>query len=389
MKNINFLKAILFFCIIAFTVSCTEDFQEPAVTTGSTLAVVMDGNSELDIFYATLTKTNLLKSLNSNNSGSYTVFAPHDSAFLAYFRGALTQPAYQESDVITYINETLSTTSTITIAALAGRLNYHMVSSVVELSSISTNVFTTINGARLSLSKNGSLIFLNANIAPNGTYSSTGGSGAKVYLAGSLPSIEASNGKIHVINKVLTAVSVANSVAAAYGLGVNYATNPATITGGSETGGDATGTDFDIFAYALRITGVVKSILPNQAPLPDFTVFAPTDDAFRAYLGDVMPVSIVQENAAIQLLKGMNIDDLTNLVKYHVTTGRLLSTDLSNAQILATLNTGKSMVINKTSGGALNVIDNNAVSVNAAVNGNVNLTNAGVYYRIGAVLLPQ
>jgi uncharacterized surface protein with fasciclin (FAS1) repeats len=137
----------------------------------------------------------------------------------------------------------------------------------------------------------------------------------------------------------------------------------------------------------MRITGLATTILPNQSPLPDYSVFAPTDNAFRAYFGDMTAASAVQENAAIQLVKAMDLTALTNLLKYHIVSGRLLSTDLSNAQVVSTLLTGKSITINKSA--SITITDLNGTSVDATVSSANLLTNAGVYHQIGAVLLPE
>jgi transforming growth factor-beta-induced protein len=376
MKNKLLINGVALLLLAVMGISCTDDFEAPATPTGSTIIDVAKATGNLDIFAAAAAKTNLANSLSNLNSGSYTVFAPHDSAFLAFFKTqAITNVAtWGEAEALAYIRNEMNTSSAVSISTLAGRLNYHIVSSAIPSSAITTgNAFTTINGARLSASHTGAYYYLNAN---------TAGNGSKILTR----DLSAANGTIHVVNRVLTAVGTA-SVVSALGLGVSYATNPATVTGGSETGGDATGTDYDILAYALRITGLAPTLLPNQAPLPDYTLFAPTDNAFRTYLGDVTAASAIQENAAIQLLKAMDITTLTNLLKYHIVTGRILSTDLSNAQVVSTLNTGKSFTVNKS--GTVTITDLNGTSVDATVSSANLLTNAGVYHQISVVLQPE
>jgi transforming growth factor-beta-induced protein len=375
MKNRIVYKAASVFLFVVVALGCSDQFDEPASPTGTTLAFIADGNVELDIFAAAMAKTNLLASLGNTNSGEYTVFAPHDSAFAAFFRSTLAKTAaYGEAQVLKYISDTLSATSALTIATLAARLNYHVVSSKIASSMITGgNGFTTLNGARLSLSKSGSNFYVNA-------------TAAKIVGADS----EGANGTIHVINRVLTAVGTANVLAVAgLSLTVSYATNPPLIGGGSENGGDGNGNNYNILAYVLRRTSLATTLLPNATPLPDFTLFAPTDDAFRAYLGDAAAVTADLENAAIQTLKGKTIDELSNLLKYHIVSGRILSTDLAEGQIVNSLLGGKSFTVRKT-GVNVSITDVSASTVNdAAVTSPNVLTNAGVLHRLNAVLLPQ
>lgn len=373
MKNRKIKHSLTLLILVSFAFACSDQFEEPASPTGTTLADLADANTDLDIFTAVMAKTNLINSLDNNNSGEYTVFAPHDSAFTAFFRSTLVKTiAYEEANVLTYIADTLSTSSAITIATLAARLNYHIVSSKIPSSTISVgNGFTTLNGARISLSKVGSSFYVNATAAKIAV---ADGSGA--------------NGTIHIINKVLTAVSTANVLAVTgLGLTVAYTTNPATIGGGSDVLTDATGT-YNILAYALKRSGLATTLLPNSTPIPDFTLLAPTDDAFRAYLGDVAIGSLALENAAIQLLKAMPVADLKALLEYHIVSGRILTTDLTDGQTVNTLSTGKTLTVHK-SGATVTITDGSATTVTDATVSSANvLTNAGVLHRLNAVLLP-
>lgn len=80
---------------------------------------------------------------------------------------------------------------------------------------------------------------------------------------------------------------------------------------------------FTILAAALEKAGLVET-LKGKGP---FTVFAPTDDAFK------------------KLLKGMNLtpeqllarQDLKEILLYHVLSGKVMSTDLKDGQKAQTL----------------------------------------------------
>jgi uncharacterized surface protein with fasciclin (FAS1) repeats len=383
MKNrkINIYLSLLILVVLSF--ACSDQFEEPSSPTGTTLADLAEANADLDIFSAAMAKTNLLNSLDNLNSGEYTVFAPHDSAFLAYFKTIATIPniaTYTEDSVVKFIDK-MTTTSALTIGNLAARLNYYVVSS--RIGGILPITFSTLSGQRLSLSSLttfGPFVYINANINPNGTYSNA--SGAKI-----LSSEMGALGIIYTVNKVFSGPSSVNlpSTLSLFtpALTVSYAVNPALIGGGSETGGDATGTDYDILAYALRKTGLATTLLPNVSPLPEFTLFAPTDDAFRAYLGDLAPSTIDLENAAIQLLKARPVDELTSMIKYHIVSGRRLSTDLMDGHILTSLSLDKPFSVNKT-GGTLTITD--SMGGTATITSANVLTNAGVLHRLDRVL---
>jgi uncharacterized surface protein with fasciclin (FAS1) repeats len=381
MKKSITIKTLLVLTTMTFVVSsCLNEFKEPANVTGKSIAQVASESDNFNILVAALGKTNLAGSLSNNNSGTFTVFAPSDAAFLTYYKSL--SAAYSgfttEAEVITSINS-LTTSSTPTITALASVLNYHIVSSKIASDVVTgKQTFTTQNGNRLSISKSGSNVLLNANIT------SASINGANVTAVDT----QASNGVIHTIDRVLTFSSTNASPIAVFGLAINYGVSPILVTGGSETGGDATGTDYDILAYAIRISGLATSLAPNISPLPDFTVFAPTDDAFRVYLGDVTtPATAVAENAAIQLIKALPATTLSDLLKYHVVSGRVLSTDLSNGLSITTLLTGKAFTV-AISGPTFTLSDLNAAFDPTITSANV-LPVAGVVHRIDAVLRPN
>merc|ERR1712048_575631 len=100
-----------------------------------------------------------------------------------------------------------------------------------------------------------------------------------------------------------------------------------------------------------------------------FTVFAPTNDAFNG-----LPAGVLDA-----LLKPENKDKLVEVLKYHVASGEVLSTDLENGEQIETLEKQK---VNIT-------IDAAGVKVNTA---NVTMANVlatnGVVHIIDAVLLP-
>ncbi|MEO1701926.1 MAG: fasciclin domain-containing protein [Pseudomonadota bacterium] len=122
--------------------------------------------------------------------------------------------------------------------------------------------------------------------------------------------------------------------------------------------------DFETLVAAVQAAGLVDT-LKGEGP---FTVFAPTDDAFAA-LGDT-----VQE-----LLKPENKDQLIAILTYHVVAGKVMSTDLTDDMMAATVQ-GEEITIDLDNG----VMVNDANVVTADIE-----TSNGVIHVIDKVILPK
>lgn len=373
MKNRFLRHTLVLLTILGMTISCSDDFTAPPTPSGTNIVDVAKTAGNLDIFAAALEKTNLANSLRNLNSGEYTLFAPNDDAFLTYFKTlAITNvSSWGEAEAIAYIkNDMTASSAPLNIGQLASRLTYHMVSSKIPSSAITTgNAFTTINGARLSASHNGTFYYLNAN---------TSGNGSQIVTA----DVAAANGTIHVLNKVLTAVSTGNALTfLGYGTTpVAYTTNPPTISGGTSVDG---ADDYDLFSVALRKTSVCLTVFPNVTPLPDYTIFAPKDVAFRAFLNTKYTLTLADEVAVQTFINGLDetttpkLSDFTALIKKHIVSGRILTTDLISGS-KATIQSGASLnvVVNGTT------ITLGGTTSTSTLNSKDNLTNAGVIHGI-------
>ena len=115
---------------------------------------------------------------------------------------------------------------------------------------------------------------------------------------------------------------------------------------------------------ALKAAGLVET-LQGDGP---FTVFAPTNEAFAALPAGTLDMLLMPENK----------DQLIAILTYHVVSGKVMSTDLSDGMMAATVN-GAEVTIT-TAGGA---------KVNGAnvVMADVEASN-GVVHVIDAVILP-
>lgn len=123
--------------------------------------------------------------------------------------------------------------------------------------------------------------------------------------------------------------------------------------------------DFSILVSALQKADLVDA-LSGEGP---FTVFAPTNDAFVKLLGEL---GITAE----QLL---NHPQLSEVLLYHVVSGKVMSTDLSNGMKAGTL-LGEEIMVDISSGVKINSSNVTAADVEA--------TN-GVIHIIDTVLVPS
>lgn len=116
---------------------------------------------------------------------------------------------------------------------------------------------------------------------------------------------------------------------------------------------------------AVKAGGLVET-LKGDGP---FTVFAPTNEAFAA----------LPEGTLEMLLKPENKDKLVAILTYHVVSGKVMSTDLSNGQKAKTVQ-GESVMVDISYG-------NVKISGAKVVAADVKASN-GVVHVIDKVILP-
>lgn len=124
--------------------------------------------------------------------------------------------------------------------------------------------------------------------------------------------------------------------------------------------------DHTTLVAALSAAGLVET-LNGAGP---FTVFAPTNSAF-----DALPDGTVES-----LLEEENKDQLTGILTYHVVSGNVMAADLSDGQVVKTLN-GKELKVSIKDG---KVMINNATVVAADLDGS-----NGVVHVLDTVLMPN
>lgn len=124
--------------------------------------------------------------------------------------------------------------------------------------------------------------------------------------------------------------------------------------------------DHTTLVAAVTAAGLVET-LSGEGP---FTIFAPTNAAF-----DALPEGTVEN-----LLKEENKDQLTSILTFHVVAGNVMSGDLSDGQVVTTLN-GQELTVSIADG----VVKINGATVVAADLAGSN----GVIHVIDTVLLPN
>lgn len=122
--------------------------------------------------------------------------------------------------------------------------------------------------------------------------------------------------------------------------------------------------DFETLVAALQAAGLVET-LKGEGP---FTVFAPTDDAFAALGGTVD-----------ELLKPENKDKLVKVLTYHVVPGKVMSSDLADDAMVATVE-GQDITVDLDYGPMIN--DANVTTAD------IEATN-GVIHVIDKVIVPE
>jgi uncharacterized surface protein with fasciclin (FAS1) repeats len=208
------------------------------------------------------------------------------------------------------------------MGSLTDVLLYHVLGAEVRSTDLADGMTaTTLNGKDITVRISNDSVFIND---------------ALVTMA----DIETDNGVVHVIDAVLLP--------------------PTTVWDIIEDSEDHTTLETALLAAGLDAT------LKTSGP---FTVFAPTDAAFAAVDADVLTALLADPEG-----------DLTTVLLYHVLSGSVLSSDLSDGQMATTLQ-GEDVTV---------TISNDSVFINNALVTTADIeTDNGVVHVIDAVLLPM
>ena len=273
MKNYaKLIKLTLLVVSSTLMFSCSDDDS-----TGSgirTIADVAKGNSDFSTLVSALERTDLIDVL--DQSGSYTVFAPTNTAFNTF----LEENNFSSlNDVPVDALREVLLNHVVVGATLSGNLSTGYVKTLGKGSASSTNTLSmyinTVSGVRL-----------------NGVSS--------VVIA----DIGASNGVVHVVDAVIGLPTIVTHALA----------NP----------------NFSTLVGALTSPGQPNfvGILSGNASSP-FTVFAPSNDAFSTF-----------ESQNPGTLASLTSSQLTSVLSYHVVAGANVLSDAIPSGPITTFETG-------------------------------------------------
>ena len=198
MKTSIKFKTLCAIAILAFfgVTSCSKD-EDPVVApvtpapTLLTIAAKASGTADLSILVAALSKTNLVATLDGTTN--YTVFAPTNAAFTA---------------ANISVASITATTEPVQIAALREILLNHVISGTTTAAQLTDNSYLKTLGKGAASSMNTLNMFVKKTTTAAGTVVKLNNN-AVVATA----DIAASNGIIHVVDKVITAPSIVDLVA--------------------------------------------------------------------------------------------------------------------------------------------------------------------------------
>jgi uncharacterized surface protein with fasciclin (FAS1) repeats len=315
---------------IGITEASETDFERGAKKNIVEIAIA---NSHFSALVAAVVKTGLTGAL-SDSSVKLTVFAPTNDAF-----AQLPAPFNNATNIA-------GITSAANIAFLKSVLLYHVLGTKVKANQIADgrSSATTIkpsgtaNDNTIYFSKTFGFIRVNGN--------------SDVIFA----NIKASNGVIHVINKVLLF--------------------PTKTIAGIAVGDSA---NFSVLVTALAKANLV-SVFTGSG---DFTVFAPTNAAFAQ-----LPAPF-NNKANINAINPTQIAALANILKYHVVPSRNFAWDLGIFRRVTTLATAPQNKVTTILGYNSGWVRGDANNMYSKITPADVLATNGIIQIIDRVLLPQ
>jgi uncharacterized surface protein with fasciclin (FAS1) repeats len=318
-KQLKFKNILALMLLIVIASSCNND--DDTTTTpvaNNTITSIASSNADLTILVEALTKADLATTL--KGVGPYTVFAPTNAAFTAFLK---TTPYATIKDVPT--------------AALTQILLNHVVSGTLKSTDLTTGYIKTLAKGGASTTNTLSM-FVNTSsgVKLNGA--------AKVVTA----NIMATNGVIHVIDAVIGLPTIVDHAVA----NPNFTTLVAALTYNPAS------------SFAEILSGTASS---------PFTVFAPTNDAFGAFLTET----------GYSGLAAIPANVLEKTLKYHVVAGaNVQSNQLTNDQVVTTFS-GQNITVKFTPTRLLDVSGRNCNIIATDVQ-----CSNGIIHVLDKVLLP-
>ncbi|MDU9004166.1 fasciclin domain-containing protein [Sedimentitalea todarodis] len=298
---------------LSFLSDILDRFFPPAPESKPTLSIgeIAAANDNFDILEAALSAAGLADTFTA--PGDFTVFAPTDAAFveLASNTLGLDVAGKTETEIATLLVETLG------VETLTDVLTYHVRAGSAEVSDLQAEgTVTTLLGATFDV--NGTTLVDADPDVENPDF-----------IAG-LTDIQATNGVIQAIDRVLLPIDVAEAM---------VRPTIADVAGSNDS--------FEVLNAALAATGLDAVVDDRDA---SFTVFAPTDDAFRKLAADLnLDVTHLDDaDIAGALVAALGAELVTDVLLYHVKAGGASVAELQDSGLIETALDGARLGIDGT-----------------------------------------
>ncbi|AZQ44778.1 fasciclin domain-containing protein [Nonlabens ponticola] len=317
--KMRFLYLLFAFSLI---ISCTDEDDNNNVINGPSALDFVSESPDHTILLQALERTRLDESLETSNN--LTIFAPNDNAFRQFL-------AANNFGSVNSIPEDLLTLV----------LQYHIQNEVKTTDQLGSQYFKT-----LATVDNDQLdVFVSKDEEDNLRLNNE----ADVILADEI----VSNGVIHVIDDVLDIPSVVTLIAA----------NP----------------DFDLLEESLRQEGLAVTLDDLEDASAPFTVFAPSDAGFQAFIDEDEEDGFEDSDDVLEL------DNLDDILLYHVLGDNALRLeDFEDGSTIGPLGDGTFLLA--TSSGFTIADENDRITT--IVTTNITAFN-GVIHSLDNILLPE
>ena len=320
MNKLKFLGLFAFIAILS--TSCSDDDNNNS-TQPQTIADIAIAGEDFSILETALTRTDLVATLDGTTQ--FTVFAPTNEAFNTFFASLGANVNVNNVDV----------------NVLKAILLNHVVSGEILSSAIPASTYVSTlspfssaaNSPTISMyvQKAGNVVTLNGGINNKGAVVTTA-------------DVDASNGVIHVVNRVIQIPNIVDHAKA----NANFSTLTSLLV-------------------AQNLVSTLEQTNSEVGTLAPFTVFAPVNTAF--------------DDATLALYTGLSSDLKTEVLTYHVVSGVNVRSNAIPTGNIPTVQ-GEGFTITGTS------IDD----AGSTVNKNIILTDVqcsnGIVHAIDKVLLP-
>ncbi|WP_412477127.1 fasciclin domain-containing protein [Flavobacterium sp. TBRC 19031] len=270
----NLIKKMSLACIALTMLSCSDDDNNTPQQ--QTIAEIAADTADFSTLVTALNRTGLTATL--NGSGQFTVFAPTNAAFQTFFSSLGSGVTVDNVDVNVLKNILLN-------HVIASEIKSTDIPAATYVSTLSP-ISSAANAPTISMfvQKSGSTVTINGGVDSKGAVVSTA-------------DVDASNGVIHIVNRVIQIPTLVDHVV----------DNP----------------EFDTLQTVVTSAeqAAVLSALSGLTASAPATLFAPNNAAFTTALG------------AGGFANGATSTQVTKVLQYHVTTaGNVRSNQLSNNQ---------------------------------------------------------